>query len=144
LGQACGAPNPPAALPEFPFPLQFKLQPNFKLVLMLKTAKARRLDISPSLILRADELSNRNAAARRHIEAGRNRCGTIASARVSLVSERFLVQRYLQLLNILPFAPHASCVALRRQQLREGDLPLRQTVRFTTDRGGIGAGADLS
>src|SRR5258708_7399648 len=42
----------------------------------------------------------------------------------------------------MPFAPHASCVALRRQQLREGDLPLRQSVWFTTDRDCIGPRAD--
>ena len=42
----------------------------------------------------------------------------------------------------MPFAPHAGGVALRRQQLRNGDLPQRQSVRPATDRDFIGPGAD--
>jgi hypothetical protein len=42
----------------------------------------------------------------------------------------------------MPFAPHASGVALRRQQLRDGDLPERQSVRDTANRDFIRAGAN--
>ena len=42
----------------------------------------------------------------------------------------------------MPFAPNAGGVALRRQQLRDGDLPQRQSVRPAADRDFVGAGAD--
>ena len=42
----------------------------------------------------------------------------------------------------MPLAPHAGGVALRRQQLRDGDLPLRQSIRDAADRDFVGAGAD--
>jgi hypothetical protein len=42
----------------------------------------------------------------------------------------------------MPFAPHTCCVALRRQQLRDGDLPRRQPVRFAPDGYCMSAGAD--
>ena len=42
----------------------------------------------------------------------------------------------------MPFAPNAGGVALRRQQLRNGDLPQRQSVRPATDRDFVGPGAD--
>ena len=42
----------------------------------------------------------------------------------------------------MPLAPHARGVALRRQQLRDGDLPLRQPVRGAADRDFVGPGPD--
>src|SRR5262249_60393347 len=42
----------------------------------------------------------------------------------------------------MPLAPHASSVALRRQQLRDSNLPERQAVWDATDRDLVGAGAD--
>ena len=42
----------------------------------------------------------------------------------------------------MPFAPHAGGVALRRQQLRDGDLPQRQPVRTAADRDFVGSRAD--
>ena len=42
----------------------------------------------------------------------------------------------------MPFAPHTGGVALRRQQLRDGDLPLRQPVRDAADWDFVGAGTN--
>ena len=42
----------------------------------------------------------------------------------------------------MPLAPHARGVALRRQQLRDGDLPLRQPFRHAADRDFVGSRPD--
>jgi hypothetical protein len=42
----------------------------------------------------------------------------------------------------VPLTPHARGVSLRRQQLRDGDLPLRQSVGTAADWDLVGAGPD--